>query len=328
VNATGSILISGGAGFIGAHTLLSLHAAGHRIVVLDDLSTGCIDRIPTGVTFIKGSTGDAALVEAIARKYEVTAAIHFAGSIVAPVSLEQPVAYYRNNVTGTLEFMAGAAAGGVRRILFSSSAAVYAPQSREALTEAALTGPSTPYGWSKLIGERLIEDVARVHGISWLALRYFNVAGADIAGRVRIPVGQASHLIAAACEAALGRRPMLEVFGDDYDTPDGTCIRDFIHVSDLAEAHRLAIEDLERGGASGVLNCGYGRGVSVRQVADRMGAIVGGVLPIQIRPRRPGDIASVVANCDALRQRLDWRPQHMSLDTILRSTLAAIDNDA
>ena len=321
---SGAVLVTGGAGYIGAHAVLALQAAGRRVVVLDDLSTGDIRRIPPGIPLIKGLVGDAALVERVLREHGVTAVLHFAGFIVAPASIREPLAYYRNNLTHTLGLLEGIVAAKVRHIIFSSSAAVYAPSSADRLTEQADTRPTTPYGRSKLMAEQVIADVAAAHDLSWLALRYFNVAGADADGRVIPSTVNATHLIAAACQTALGLRPTLPIYGDDYETPDGTCVRDYIHVSDLAAAHALALADLEAGGASGVLNCGYGRGVSVRDIAHSLGQLIGRSLPTTLMPRRPGDVGRVIADASELHRRLGWTPQHGDLDTMLRTSLSAV----
>jgi UDP-glucose 4-epimerase len=323
VTARPTVLVTGGAGYIGSHALLTLAEARRPAVVLDDLSTGMRERVPSGTPFYQGSAGDGALVRRIIRRHEVGGVIHFAGSKVAPASLEQPLAYYRNNVASTLELLDAAVAGGVERFIFSSSAAVYAPSPGRLLAEDAPVGPSTPYGWSKLMVERVIEDVARAHGLSWMAMRYFNVAGADPQGRSASAPEIAGHLIAAACDVAVGRRPFLPIYGDDYDTPDGTCVRDFVHVSDLAEAHRLALDHLEGGGGSGVFNCGYSRGVSVMEVADAMEALTGTGLPRKVQGRRPGDLSSVVADSRRLHATLGWRPRFEDLGVILGSALAA-----
>lgn len=319
----GCVLVTGGAGYIGSHTLLTLADAARDVVVLDDLSTGVRERVPAGVAFYEGSMGDGALVERVIRRHGVRSVIHFAGSKVAPASLEQPLEYYRNNVASTVELLAAAVAGGVERFIFSSSAAVYAPAPGAPLDEDAAVGPSTPYGWSKLMVEQVLRDVARAHGLSWMAMRYFNVAGADLLGRCGPELENAHHLIAVACDVAVGRRPFLPIYGDDYDTADGTCVRDFVHVTDLAEAHCLALDHLEGGGAPGVYNCGYSRGVSVAQVADAMEGLTGRPFPRKIEGRRPGDLASVVADSRRLQAAVGWRPKLQEIEVILASALEA-----
>ena len=322
-----AVLVTGGAGYIGRHVLLSLIEAGRRVVVLDDLSTGRSDPLPPEVAFHQGTVGDPALVREVVSRHEVASVIHLAGSSVAPASIADPASYYRNNAAATLELMAVLVEAGVERLIFSSSAAVYAPSDRP-LTEASPLGPSTPYGRSKRAAEDIVRDVATAHGLSWLTLRYFNVAGADAQGRAPCKRGEPTHLIDAVCQTALGRRGFTPIFGADYDTPDGTCVRDYIHVCDLAQAHLLALDDLEAGGASGVLNCGYGEGVSVKAVVEAMGALIGRALPHRVEARRPGDLASVVANAQALTDRLAWRPRHADLSLILGSALAAAERAA
>lgn len=323
-----TILVTGGAGYIGGHTVLRLLEAGRRLVILDDLSTGDRARIPEGVLLIEGSAGDERLVGQVLREHGVGAIMHFAGSLIAPESLTRPIAYYRNNTVNSLNLVAAAVAHGVRRFIFSSSAAVYAPAPPTPLSESAATGPSTPYGASKLMTEQILADVAAAHELDWLALRYFNVGGADPLGRMAPTIAGATHLIAVACQAALGLRDHLPINGVSYDTPDGSCVRDFIHVSDLAEAHWLGLLHLERGGGSGVFNCGYGRGVSVLEVLKTLEAIIGRPVPHEIAPPRPGDIPFVVADSTALREAFGWTPRHMDIRDIIEATYRAAKEQA
>jgi UDP-glucose 4-epimerase len=318
-----TVLVTGGAGYIGSHALLALLEAGRPAVVLDDLSTGVRERVPEGVAFHQGSVADRELVRRVVAQHGVGGVLHFAGSKDAAESLDQPLHYYRNNVAAAVELLQAVVEGGARRFIFSSSAAVYAAAPGRLLDETAATGPSTPYGWSKLMAEQVIADAARAHGLAWMALRYFNVAGADPAGRSAPVADHGRHLVAAACDVAVGRRPFLPIFGDDYETPDGTCVRDFVHVTDLAEAHVLALDGLEAGGASGVYNCGYSRGVSVAEVAGVMDRLCGRPLPRRVQARRPGDLASVVADSRRLQAAVGWRPRLQDIEVILASSLAA-----
>ena len=264
---SGSILVTGGAGYIGSHAVLELVAAGYRPVVLDDLSAGVRSAVPEGVPFHEGSVSDAVLVGDILRRHAVGAIMHFAGSIIVPESVENPVKYYRNNTVGTLLLAEAALKAGVERFIFSSSAAVYGIPESVPVGEDAPTRPINPYGSSKLMSERMLMDIAAANPrFRPLCLRYFNVAGADPQGRAGQRGPNVTHLIRVAVETALGQRPVLEIFGADYPTRDGTCERDFIHVTDLAVAHVAALRYLENGGAPDILNCGCGRGFTVREV--------------------------------------------------------------
>src|SRR6476469_6631777 len=264
-----SVLVTGGAGYIGSHAALALNDAGWDVAVIDDLSTGSRERVPDGVRFFEGSVADRALVDRILGELRICAIMHFAGSIVVPESVEKPLDYYRNNTVATHELISAAAAAGVPHILFSSTAAVYGAAERVPVGEDDATQPINPYGASKLMTERMLEDAAAAHAFNYGALRYFNVAGADPAGRSGQLGKGSTHLIKVAVEAAAGKRDHIDVFGTDYPTPDGTCIRDYIHVSDLAAAHLAALVHLEeRPEENLVLNCGYGKGLSVLEVLD------------------------------------------------------------
>ena len=317
-----SILITGAAGYIGSHTLLACLEAGREVIALDDLSTGRRDLIPEEATFKEGNAGDAALIGELIRRHGVTAVIHFAGSIVVPDSVADPLGYYANNTCVSRSLIEACCKAGVRHFVFSSTAAVYGNPDKVPIDEDAPTRPISPYGSSKLMTEWILRDTAVAHDLSYLAFRYFNVAGADAAGRSGQAMEKATHLIKVACEVVVGRRASIEVFGEDYDTPDGTCIRDYIHVSDLAAAHVAGLDYLEAGGISQSLNCGYGRGASVREVLDSVQRVAGQSIDIRSGLRRPGDPMALIADCARLRQSLNWTARHDDLDTIVGSALA------
>lgn len=317
------VLVTGGAGYIGSHAVLELLAAGYEPVVVDDLSRGVRSKVPTQVPFFKCDVGARRLVTDIIREYGIVNVMHFAGSIIVPESLENPVLYYRNNTANSLTLIDLCLAAGVRRFVFSSSAAVYGvPQGGAPVSEDAATAPISPYGASKLMTEWMLRDACHAHpGFQAVCLRYFNVAGSDPEGRTG-PARNATHLIRAAVDTVLGLQARLEIFGDDYPTRDGTCERDFIHVTDLAAAHQQALAYLEAGGAYTVVNCGYGRGATVREVVACLERLTGKPLPVAPVARRAGDAHSVIANVSRLRTLFDWTPRHDSLEEILDSTLA------
>jgi UDP-glucose 4-epimerase len=317
-----TILVTGGAGYIGSHMVHDLVDAGESVVVLDNLSTGFRFLIPAAVPFVAGSTGDRALVTKTIQQYGITAIIHFAASIVVPESVADPLAYYRNNTMNTCTLLDCAAEAGVKQFIFSSTAAVYGNPDQVPVREDAPTPPISPYGSSKLMSEIMLHDAGRAYGVNFVVFRYFNVAGADPQHRTGQSTPAATHLIKVACEAALGKRPRIDVFGTDYPTPDGTCIRDYIHVSDLARAHSAALAYLRRGGESVTLNCGYGRGASVLEVIDAVKRKSGRDFPVEIRRRRAGDPVSLVADVARIRSTLDWRPRYEHLDTIVSHALA------
>ncbi len=317
-----SILVTGGAGYIGSHMVLALRDAGEAVVVLDDLSTGHAWAVAEGAQLVTGDVGDIALLRRLMAEHEVTAIIHFAGSIVVPESLVDPLGYYLNNTVKSRALLEAAVAEGVPHFIFSSTAAVYGMPEDNPVYETARLAPISPYGTSKMMTEMMLADVARAHDLSYVALRYFNVAGADPEGRSGQSTPAATHLIKVACQTALGQRPHLEIYGTDYPTPDGTCIRDYIHVTDLVAAHSRALAYLREGGASVVLNCGYGQGYSVRQVVESVKRVSGVDFPVRETDRRPGDPAALVAGADAIRETLGWTPQWNDLDTIVRHAFA------
>jgi UDP-glucose 4-epimerase len=317
-----TILVTGGAGYIGSTMVHALNDAGERVVVLDNLSTGFRFLLPASVPLVVGSTGDAELVTSVIRRHNVDAVIHFAASIVVPESIADPLAYYRNNTMNTCLLVGAAVEAGVKQMIFSSTAAVYGNPQSVPVREDATTAPISPYGSSKLMSEIMLHDAAKAYGLRFVALRYFNVAGADPQQRTGQSTPQATHLIKVACEAALGKRQKLDVFGTDYPTPDGTCIRDYIHVGDLVDAHAAALKFLRRGGQSATFNCGYGRGASVLEVIASVKKVSGVDFPVEIQGRRPGDPASLVADVGRIRAALDWRPRFADLDTIVAHALA------
>lgn len=317
-----TILVTGGAGYIGSHMVHELIDAGEPVVVLDNLSTGFRFLLPASVPFVSGSTGDRELVGKIIAQHGVTAIIHFAASIVVPDSLRDPLDYYRNNTMNTCALIDTAIQGGVGQFIFSSTAAVYGNVKESPILESTPTAPISPYGTSKLMSEIMLHDAGRAHGLRFVVLRYFNVAGADPRGRTGQSSPVATHVIKVACETAIGKRPKMDVYGTDYPTPDGTCIRDYIHVSDLARAHSAALGHLRRGGASATFNCGYGRGHSVFEVIDAVRRVSGRDFPVEIAGRRPGDPPELVANVERIRKGLAWHPQFQDIDTIAAHALA------
>ena len=317
-----TVLVTGGAGYIGSHTVHELVDAGERVVVLDNLSTGFRSALPKPMLPIVGDVGDQALVASIIETHQVDAIIHFAGSIVVPESVRDPLKYYSNNTVNSRNLMEAAIKNGVRHFIFSSTAAVYGDPERVPVAENSALNPVSPYGWSKLMTEVMLRDAAAAHGLGHVILRYFNVAGADPKMRTGQATPEATHLIKVAVQTALGMRPGLDVYGTDYPTPDGTCIRDYIHVTDLARAHRAALTYLRAGGASATLNCGYGRGYSVLQVVDAVRRAIGHEFPVRKVQRRPGDPMSIVASAGRIRELLNWAPELDNLDTIVAHAIA------
>lgn len=317
-----TVLVTGGAGYIGSHAVLALRSSGRAVVVLDDLSTGDRGLVPADVPLIVGDVADAERVGSLLRDHRIGTVMHFAGSIIVPESVADPLKYYRNNTAASRNLIEACVTAGVGRFIFSSTAAVYGNPPTRMVTEQTPTAPVSPYGWSKLMTEQMLADVAAAYpAFRYTALRYFNVAGADPAGRAGQVTPNATHLIKLACETALGRRDALNIFGTDYPTPDGTCVRDYIHVSDLADAHVCALGHLEGGGGSLVLNCGYGRGYSVRQVAEAVDRVLGRPLSKVEAPRRAGDPVELVADSARLRHLLGWHPRLDDLDLIVRHAL-------
>lgn len=317
-----TVLVTGGAGYIGSHTVLALAEAGESIVVIDNLSTGLSAFLPENVPLFIGDAGDENLVEGVIEQHSVESIIHFAGSVVVPDSMRDPLGYYRNNTFATRNLLNAAVKCGINRFVFSSTAAVYGNPEQVPVPEAAPTRPLSPYGFSKLMSEIMLHDVATAHGMKYAVLRYFNVAGADPQGRMGLATAGATHLLKVAVEAATGQRAKVDVYGTDYPTPDGSCIRDFIHVSDLAQAHRAALAYLRLGGDSVTMNCGYGRGYSVLETIEAVRRISGRNFAVQYAARRPGDIVTMVADTSRMRALLDWAPQFDDLDTIATHALA------
>jgi UDP-glucose 4-epimerase len=317
-----SVLVTGGAGYIGSHMVHALSDAGESVVVLDNLSTGFWWALPGTATLVVGDMGDEALVGKLIREHNIEAIVHFAAKIVVPESVSDPLGYYLNNTAKSRSLIAAAVAGGVKHIIFSSTAAVYGDVDAKPVSEDTPLNPVSPYGRSKLMTEWMLQDTANAHPITYVALRYFNVAGADPKGRTGQSTPNATHLIKVACQAALGQRAGLEVFGTDYATPDGSCLRDYIQVSDLAAAHLAALRYLRGGGDSQVFNCGYGTGYSVLDVVDVVKRVSGVNFPVKLSPRRPGDPAAIVAKADRIRATLGWVPQHDDLAGIVEQALA------
>ena len=317
-----TILVTGGAGYIGSHMVLELLDAGEQVLVLDNLSTGFEWAVAKPAELVVGDIGDGALIDRLLKDREIEAIIHFAGSIVVPESVSNPLMYYENNTVKSRGLIAAAVANGVKQFIFSSTAAVYGNPAENPVTETADLRPMSPYGWSKLMTEIMLRDAAAAHDFRYVALRYFNVAGADPAGRSGQSTPKATHLIKVACETALGKRGHMEVFGTDYPTRDGTCVRDFIHVKDLARAHVAALHHLRAGGAANVFNCGYSKGYSVLEVLDAVKRVAGKEMDIRYSPRRPGDPAAIVAASAKIRDELGWVPEHDDLDRIVAQALA------
>ncbi|RMD61786.1 MAG: UDP-glucose 4-epimerase GalE [Alphaproteobacteria bacterium] len=315
------VLITGGAGYIGSHAVLAFLEAGYPVVVLDDLSTGHRDAVAGTAVFVEGDAGDPHLVSDLIARHGITAVIHFAGSVVVPESVADPLKYYRNNTCVSRTLIETCIAHGVNRFIFSSTAAVYGMPTVVPVAEDAPTVPINPYGTSKLMTEWMLRDAAAAHDLRYVALRYFNVAGADPQARTGQRAEIATHLIEVATRAALGLLDGMQIFGDDYDTPDGTCIRDYIHVSDLAEAHVLALRHLESGGETAVLNLGNERGFSVREVVETVQRLSGRTFSVTMAPRRAGDPACLVAATARARETLGWRPQRAGLETQIADAL-------
>jgi UDP-glucose 4-epimerase len=321
-----AVLVTGGAGFIGSHMVLALLDAGEKVIVLDNLSTGFRWAVPPAATLVVGDVGDQDLVRTVIRKYGIQAIVHFAGSIVVPESVADPLGYYNNNTVKSRALMEAAIATGLKQFIFSSTAAVYGNPAENPVSETAQPAPMSPYGWSKLMTEVMLADTSRAHDFNYVALRYFNVAGADPKGRSGQSTPRATHLIKVACETALGQRAHMEVFGTDYPTNDGTCIRDYIHVTDLISAHVAALDYLRTGGKSEVFNCGYSKGFAVLEVIEAVKRVSGVDFDVRLVPRRPGDPAAIVAGSQKIRDQLGWQPRHDDLDEIVRHALSWEDH--
>ena len=315
-----TVLVTGGAGYIGSHTVQQLVARGDRVVVIDNLSTGFRDAV-RGAAFVEGNVGDCELVSRTLETFQVDSVLHFAAHTVVPESMSDPLKYYGNNTCNTRNLLACCAQAGVDKFIFSSTAAVYGTTEAGVADENTQTRPINPYGTSKLMSETMLRDWSATGAVRHVILRYFNVAGCDPQGRIGHSTPEATLLIKVACEHAVGKRRSISIYGTDYDTPDGTGVRDYIHVEDLAAAHLRALDHLRDGGASLTLNCGYGHGYSVREVVDAVARVGGHALNVIELPRRPGDIPKLIACSDKLRQELGWTPRYDDLDFIVRTAL-------
>jgi UDP-glucose 4-epimerase len=317
-----SILITGGAGYIGSHMAHRLMEAGENVVVLDNLCTGVVENLPPATNFIQGDVADLELVSRLLVTHHVDSVIHFAGSVVVPESVERPLDYYGNNTSASRTLIENCVRHHVSSFIFSSTAAVYGNPPTIPVSEDAPAVPMSPYGRSKLMTEWILRDVAIAHGLRFGILRYFNVAGADPLGRTGQSTPRATHLIKRACQVATGQFPRLTIFGSDYATPDGTGVRDYIHVSDLVDIHECVLAYLRNDGPSILLNCGYGRGFSVREVVAAVERIAGTALAVELAAPRPGDLAMVVADTTRLSEILNWKSKYQDLDTIVATALA------
>lgn len=316
------VLVTGGAGYIGSHAVLALTDAGWPVAVIDNLTTGFRWAVPEGVPFYEGDIEDSALLARIIAEQGIKAVMHFAGSIIVPESVENPLKYYHNNTAKSRALIASAVAGGVPHFIFSSTAATYGIPEVSPVSEDSPKAPINPYGMSKLMTETMLADVARAHPLNFCALRYFNVAGADPRARTGQSTAGATHLIKVAVEAALGKRSHVEVFGTDYATPDGTGVRDYIHVADLAQAHVLALEALIQDPVSSLtMNCGYGRGFSVLEVLDAVDRVTNLTIERKLSPRRAGDPDSLISDNRRIKATLPWEPKYADLDTIVSHAL-------
>lgn len=318
--AVNSILVTGGAGYIGSHVVRQLGERGENLVILDDISSGVPEAVLYG-ELIEGNTGDQALVSEILKKYQVESVLHFAAHTIVPESVENPLKYYQNNTANTRNLLECCQNAGVKHFIFSSTAAVYGNLEGGVATEDTPTKPINPYGSSKLMSEWMLKDLSAASNLRHVTLRYFNVAGSEPEGRIGQNTPNATLLIKVAAEVAVGKRPEIFVYGTDYDTPDGTGVRDYIHVEDLASAHLKALDYLRQGGQSRTFNCGYGHGFSVREVLDAVQRVNNKPINIVEKPRRAGDPPSLVANSTAIQNELQWQPQYDNLDTIVSTSI-------
>ncbi|MFW5932078.1 MAG: UDP-glucose 4-epimerase GalE [Desulfohalobiaceae bacterium] len=314
------VLVTGGAGYIGSHTVLSLLEAGYQVVVYDNLSTGFFAAVLPPAQLVHGDLCELDKLDALFQEMEFSSIIHFAANIVVPESVKNPLKYYRNNTLNTTRLIELAVKHGIQNFIFSSTAAVYGIPEQIPVPESSPLQPINPYGRSKLMSEWVLQDAARAHpGLEYIILRYFNVAGADPQGRMGQSTPEATHLIKVACETALGKRPVLEIFGSDYPTPDGTGVRDYIHVTDLSQAHVAALQHLEQGRGSEIFNCGYGHGYSVLDIVQAVEKIAGANLPTRQVERRPGDPAELVADPRRLREAFNWQPDFDDIEKIVQT---------
>ncbi len=316
-----AILVTGGAGYIGSHMTWRLVDEGEEVVVLDNLSTGFKGLVPPSVKLVQGDVGDVDLLSKLLPSENIDAVIHFAGSIVVPESVSDPLKYYENNTVKSRNLMEACVNAGVDKFIFSSTATVYGEPDLGQLDEELPLLPINPYATSKVMTEWMLRDVAAAHDFRYIAIRYFNVAGADPQGRSGQSSKNATHLIKVASQVALGEREKLQVFGTDYDTPDGTCIRDYVHVTDLISAHMDGLTYLRNGGASVAANCGYGHGYSVLEVIRALNNVIGREIPVEIVGRRPGDALSLVANANKIKSLLGWQPKHDDLEFVVKTAL-------
>lgn len=312
-----TVLVSGGAGYIGSHMVLALRELGEEVLVVDNFSTGFVSALPKGVHYRGGDVGDLGFISSLIEEFRVTDILHLAAKISVPESVVNPILYYDTNTIKSLILIKAAVSHRIKRFIFSSTAAVYGNSYDTPLSEDALPAPVSPYGRSKLMTEWMLGDAAAANDFKFVALRYFNVAGADPSGRAGQSTPNATHLVRVAIQTALGQRSEFGIFGTDYPTPDGTCIRDYIHVTDLVTAHISSLDYLRKGGESLTLNCGYGRGFSVRDVVGMVQKVTGVNFRVTKLPRRVGDPASIVARSDRIRAELGWKPNHDSLEEIV-----------
>lgn len=316
-----SVLVTGGAGYIGGHMVLALLDAGETVVVLDNLSTGFRWAVPPQAAFVKGDFGDEELVAKVLADHQVNAVAHFAAKIVVPESVSDPLGYYLNNTAKARNLIAGTVKARIKHFIFSSTAAVYGEPHQSPITEDVTLAPINPYGRSKLMVEWMLQDTVKAHDLSAVVLRYFNVAGADPQGRLGQSSPHATHLIKIAVQAALGHRNGMDVFGNDYPTPDGSCVRDYIQITDLITAHMQALAYLRAGGNSLTCNCGYGRGLSVLEIIEVVKAVSGSDFPVRIAARRAGDPAALIAGADRVRSRLQWQPKYEDVHAIVTQAM-------